>query len=248
MIKTVVRDAPSDLRGDVRTVRSGLKTAFTVSACVFLAVAVVGCGNATVFNPAFVNTVSGGIVPVTPGPGANFILVRVLNSTNQVLEFIVTIEREIPVLDADGNAQRDQDGNFITNTDRESVRLNTGGTGNATELGILFPCDVSPVTKVGLGENLLPTDAAVFVGGGGAGGATGFGVPAGDLNPLDLFAGNFNCGDTIVFRAFVQTGKAGGIGLQSFLLPGFEQPSVFSGPDTFVNYERFLQTQLRENR
>jgi hypothetical protein len=30
-------------------------------------------------------------------------------------------------------------------------------------------------------------------------------------------------------------------------LPGYEQPSVFSGPDTFVNYERFLETQVQEN-
>jgi hypothetical protein len=218
-----------------------------VSAGVLLAVTFGGCDSTTFFNPAFVNTVSGGIVPVTPGPGADFVLVSVLNATNQVLEFIVTIEREVAVLDADGNAQRDQDGNVVTTTERESVSLDTGPTGNATELGILFPCDVSPVTKVGLGENLLPTDAAVFVGGGGAGGAAGFGVPAGDLNPLDLYTGNFNCGDTITFRAFEQTGTAGGIGLESFLLPGFEQPSVFSGPDTFVNYEQFLQTQLREN-
>jgi len=210
---------------------------------------VAACGSAQLFNPGFVNTLSGGVVPMTPGPGANFVLVRALNSTNQPLEFIVTIQREVPVLDADGNAQRDQDGNVITTTKRENVRLNIAGTGNATELGVLFPCDVSPVTKVGLGENLLPTDAAVFVGGGGAGGAAGFGVPAGDLNPLDLYSpkGNFNCGDTIAFRAFVQTGTAGGIGLQSFLLPGFTQPSIFSGPNTFVNYQQFLQTQVQEN-
>ncbi len=224
------------------------KLAFVVIASMSAVVSAGGCGLAGVFNPAFVNTVSGGVVPVTPGPGANFVLVRVVNATNQTLEFIVTIEREVFVLDANGNPQRDQDGFFITSTDRETVRLNTSGTGNATEMGILFPCDVSPVTKVGLGEDLLPTDAAVFVGGSGAAGATGFGVPAGNLNPLDLFTGNFNCGDTVVFRAFVQTGTAGGIGLQSFLLPGFEQPSVFSGPNTFVNYERFLQTQVQEDQ
>ena len=101
------------------------------------------------------------------------------------------------------------------------------------------------MTLVGLGENLLPTDAAVFVGGGGVGGAEGFGVPAGDLYPLQLAVGNFNCGDTIIYQAFRTTGIAGGVALQSFLLPGSEQPSSFTGPSTFVNYEEYRESQIR---
>jgi hypothetical protein len=205
-----------------------------------------GCGSG-VFNPAFVNTLVGGVVPVTPGPAAAFVLVRCVNETNQGVEFIVTIEREVLVLDEDGDYQVDDDGNWLTETVRRTVRLTTQATGTARELGTLFPCDTSPVTYVGLGENLLPTDAAVYVGGEGTGGAAGYGVAAGDLNPLQLAIGNFNCGDTIIFRAYQAIGVAGGVGLQSLLLPGSEQPESFSGPSTFENLERFLEEQVREN-
>ena len=194
-------------------------------------------------NPAFVNSFSGGQVPVTPGPGAAFVLVRTVNETNQNVEFVVTIEREVLVQDAAGNFQVDDEGNFVTVPQRQTVRLNTGATGLATETGVLFPCGDSPVTIVGLGESLLPTDAAVFVGGEGAGGGVGFGVPTGSLNPLRLDSGNFNCGDTVIFRAFTSIGVAGGVSLQTFLLPGSEQPSIFRGPDTFANLEAFLETQ-----
>jgi hypothetical protein len=85
------------------------------------------------------------------------------------------------------------------------------------------------------------------VGGEGAGGATGIGVRAESLNALSLAEGDFNCGDTVIFRAIVQTGLAGGIKLQSFLLPGYEQPRDFSGPSTFVNFQQFLETQVSED-
>jgi hypothetical protein len=201
---------------------------------------------ATLFNPAFINTLSGGQVPVTPGPGAAFVLVRVLNETAQTVEFIVTVEREVLVVDEDGNFQVDEEGNFITRPVRRTIPLDTNPDGLATDVGVLLPCDESPVTVIGLGEDLLPTDAAVFVGGGGAGGAEGFGVPVGNLNPLLLEDGNFNCGDTVIFQAYTSTGVAGGVGLQTFLLPGAEQPSVFRGPDTFVNLANFLQSQAPE--
>jgi hypothetical protein len=203
-------------------------------------------GGATFLNPAFLNTIAGGQVPVTPGPSAAFVLVRVLNETDQLVEFIVTIEREVLVVDENGNFQVDDDGNFVTRPQRRTVQLTTNPAGLATDVGVLFPCGESPVTIVGLGEDLLPTDAAVFVGGEGAGGASGFGVPAGNLNPLRLDVGNFNCGDTVIFQAFTSTGVAGGIGLQAFLLPGAEQPSVFSGPNTFLNLEEFVQAQTQE--
>lgn len=205
-----------------------------------------GCGSG-VFNPAFVNMLVGGEVPVTPGPGAAFVLVRCVNEIDDVVEFIVTIQRSVLVLDENGNYQVDEGGNFITRPERETLRLTTFPVGQARELGALFPCGESPVTHVGLGENLLPTDAAVFVGGQGVGGAAGFGVPAGDLNPLQLAVGNFNCGDTIIFRAFRAIGVAGGTALQAFLLPGSEQPSIFRGPDTFVNMAQFIESQVRED-
>ena len=206
-----------------------------------------GCGNLAFFNPAFVNSRIGGVVPQTPGPSANFVLVRVVNAAATRVEFIVTIDRDVLDLDDEGNPQRDEDGNLITVPQRETVRLQTEAAGDAAESGVLFECSQSPITRIGLGENLLPTDAAVFAGGGGAGGEAGFGVPAGSLNPLELSVGNFNCGDTVSFRAIQQVGTAGGIGLESFLLPGFEQPSEFSGPNTFVNYQEFLETQVGED-
>ncbi|RME40508.1 MAG: hypothetical protein D6788_03190 [Planctomycetota bacterium] len=200
------------------------------------------------FNPAFVNTFVGGEVPLTPGPSAAFVMVRCVNETGQPVQFIVTIEREVLVTDEQGNFQVDEQGNFITRPERETVRLTTAATGDASELGTLFSCNPSPVTKVGLGENLLPTDIGAFVGGQGASGAAGFGVSAAGVNPLELEVGNFNCGDTIIFRAFLATGVPGGVALQSFLLPGSEQPSIFSGPNTFANLEAFLESQARENQ
>ncbi len=207
---------------------------------------VAGCGNVGLFNPAFVNTVTGGQVPVTPGPSAAFVFVRCVNETDQPVEFIVTIQRDVLVVDENGNFQVDEQGQFITRPERETVRVTTSTNGQARELGVLFPCGESPVTHVGLGENLLPTDAALFVGGQGVGGAAGFGVSAVNLNPLQLLAGNFNCGDTIIFRAFRSIGVAGGVALQSFLLPGSEQPSIFTGPDTFADYGQFLESQARQ--
>lgn len=207
-----------------------------------------GCGSsASFFNPAFVNTVSGGVFPVTPGPAAAFVLVRGRNDTGQNVEFVITIERDERRLDDEGNFQTDEQGNAVVRSRRETVRLTTFGTGQSSDLGTLFPCSESPVTIVGLGENLLPTDAAIVVGGQGGAGASGFGVPAGNLNPLRLDVGNFNCGDTIIFRAFLSTSVPGGVGLEPFLLPGSEQPSTFQGPSTFANFEAFLQSQVRED-
>lgn len=204
-----------------------------------------GC-NGDAFNPAFVNTVSGGVFPITPGPAADFVFVRGLNQTGQTVEFIITIERDVLVLDDEGNPQQDEDGNFVTRPERQTVNLLTAATGTATSSGVLFDCSESPVTVVGLGENLLPSDIALFVGGEGAGGAVGFGVTAGDLNPLSLDAGNFACGDTITFQAFLSVGVAGGVDVQAFRLSGFNQPSVFTGPNTFVNYQTFLESLAPE--
>jgi len=212
-----------------------------------------GCGStAAFFNPAFINSTVGGYVPVTPGPLAAFVLVRCVNDTGQQAEFIVTIQRDVPVLDDQGNYQIDEDGEYITRSVRQTVRLTTAAVGTASELGVLFPCGESPVTHIGLGENLEPTDAAVYVGGEGTGGAAGYGVAAGDLNPLQLETEsgipNFVCGDTVIFQAFLSTGSAGGIALQSFLLPGSEQPDSFRGPSTFANLEQYLESRVGDLR
>ena len=211
---------------------------------IILMLIIPGCGGTLgIFNPAFINTTSGGEFPVTPGPGAAFVFVRGFNETNRVIEFIITIEREVLSMDEQGLFQLDELGNFITQPERETIQLTTFPQGLSNELGVLFPCNVSPVTLVGLGENLLPTDPVIFVGGQGPAGTSGFGVTAPNLNPLSLLAGNFNCGDTIIYRAFTNVGVAGGVGVQTFLLPGTEQPSIFDGPDTFVNFQQFLSSQ-----
>lgn len=219
-----------------------ISTIATLACGVGLLLGAASCG-AGAFNPAFVNSLVGGQIPVTPGPSAAFVLVRGLNETNQPVEFIVTIERAILVTDEEGNFQVDDQGFFITEPKRETVRVSTSATGLGTDVGVLFPCGESPVTIVGLGENLRPTDAAVFVGGEGAGGAAGFGVRAESLFPLRLEEGNFNCGDTIIFQAFASAGVAGGVALQTFLSPGSEQPSLFTGPSTFANLEEFIRSQ-----
>jgi hypothetical protein len=201
-----------------------------------------------VFNPTFVNTLVGGQFPLTPGPAAAFVFVRCVNDTNQAAEFIVTIERDVLSVDDAGNPQFDENGNPITSSARETVRLQTAAVGRARELGAVFPCGESPVTIVGLGETLSSDDVAVFVGGGGTGGAEGAGIRAGSLNPLLIDAGNFNCGDTIIYNAFQAISVPGGVGLQVFLLPGSEQPSIFAGPSTFENLELFLESQTREEQ
>jgi hypothetical protein len=202
-----------------------------------------GCGDLTVFNPEFLNTTTGGVFPLTPGPGAAFVLVRTLNETGDVAEFTITIERENLSTDENGLPQFDEFGNPVTVSKRETVRLTTFPIPPANEAGVLFSCSPSPVNIVGLGENLLPSDAAVFIGGQGAGGLTGTGVTAADVNPLSREAGNFNCGDTIIFRAFTPGSVAGGtVTIRPYLLPGSEQPSIFTGPDTFVNAELLIES------
>jgi len=214
-----------------------------------------GCRQGAIFNPAFTNTTEGGIYPLTPGPNATYILVRAVNDTDQVVEFVVTIEREVFAIGEDGTIQfEDANGNgvydvgepLITRSERKTVNLTTNPLGNANDIGVLFDCGISLITKIGLGENLLPTDAAVFVGGEGAGGAAGFGVTAGDLYPLLQSENNFDCGDTVIFQAVRSSGSAGGVALQSLLLPNSEQPDSYSGADTFVNYDQFLESQVSE--
>jgi len=222
------------------------------AACDFVFLAVLaafsnGCGNTgSLFNPAFINTFQGGVFPLTPGPPVAFILVRVLNDTGQTAEFTVTIEQLIIETDEDGNFLYDDAGNPITRAVLRTKQLFTSPNAPANDLGVLFDCSVFPVTRIGLGENLLPTDAGVFIGGEGPAGSPGFGISAGQLNPLSLEAGNFNCGDTVIFQAFQSTGVPGGVSLQSYILPHSEQPSEFQGPSTFENYEALLESQVRE--
>jgi len=185
-----------------------------------LAFAPGGCGDSmAIFNPAFINTLVGGQVPVTPGPGAAFILVRCVNETDVPVRFIVTVERANPILSDDGTFELGDDGQVLTTRELDlPLELVTTAGGLGREIGALFSCGESPVTRLGLGQNLLRGDVAVFIDAQGIGGAQGFGVVADDLNPLTLEAGNFNCGDTIIFRAFEKDAVVGGVGLQTYRL------------------------------
>lgn len=223
---------------------------------VFLLAAVVaglfaaGCSStAGIFNPTFVNLTSGGVFPLTPGPGADFVFVRVVNETNTNAEFIVTIEREVFQRDDDGNVILDGLGNPLTLAVRETKRLNTLVAAPGNEMGVLFPCAESPVNLIGLGKTLLPNDTAVFLGGRGTGFGAGSGVAVGDFQALSRLVDppNFVCGDAIIFRAIVSNTNVGLVKLESFLLPGFEQPDQFRGPNTFVNYQNFLESQLSDD-
>lgn len=206
-----------------------------------------GCtGVSGFFSPQFTNTFIGGVFPVTPGPVAPFILVRVLNETGQTAEFVVTHEQRVIERDEDGNFLFDDSGNPITSIVRKTSRLTTFPISPANDVGILLDCSQFPITRIGLGESLSSTDSAVFIAGGGPAGTTGFGITAGDLNPLLLEEGNFNCGDTVIFQAFQSVNAAGGVGLLSFVLPDAGQPGVFGGPSTFENFQAVQESLVRE--
>jgi hypothetical protein len=227
-----------------------------VSVSFALLLTIAGCsGTLGLFNPSFVNTFQGGQFPVTPGPNAAFVLVRCVNSTDSVVTFFVTAERTQLALDNQGQPQRSESGEIITESVIESVELTTENIGRASEQGYLFECSRASVDRIGLGENLLPGDPAIFVIAPGAfdptnplGAQVGNGIEASSVgvNPLSLFRGDFNCGDTVIFRAFTSTGSAGGVRVETFLLPGSEQPFDVSR-QTFLNYERFLESQVRED-
>jgi len=204
-----------------------------------------GCTD--LLNPAFTNTLVGGQFPLTPGPGASAILVRVVNETTQNAQFIVTVEKAVIQRDENGNPIVDENNDVVLRPERQTVRLNTLPTEPANELGVLFSCLEEPINVIGLSETLQPNDIAVFVGGTGAGGIGGSGIPAATINPLVRDQGNFACGDTVIFRAIQAPSVTGGVSVQSFLLPGFEQPESFTGPSTFVNWEEFIESQTQED-
>jgi hypothetical protein len=62
------------------------------------------CGpEAPLFSDSFLGLVSGGQVPIAPGPDTGYIMVFVTNSTGQSIEWVVTAETEEIVVALDGN-------------------------------------------------------------------------------------------------------------------------------------------------
>jgi len=192
-----------------------------------------GCPSTLVLNPAFVNNATGEIFPLTPGDRASFVFVRVNNTTDFPIEFLVTTERRVP----------SEDDPMETVIVTDSVRLQTQGTSLANDLGVLVDC---PVVRVGLGEDLdrPTTEPGLFIGAQTAG-FFGVGVPP-NINPLDSDFGNFDCGDTIVFQASEAGNQVGGVTVRAFVLNDDEQASDPVGPDTFVNTRSLLETEEAE--
>ena len=177
--------------------------------------AVVGCFDpALLLNPAFVNTFQGGLFPFVPRPENNFVLVRVVNSTTEPVTFIVTVERERLVGEEVG---------IVNETETINVFTDTGDQAN--ESGILFDCFAeNKITRIGLGEDLnRPTSEAGLLVGSFADIVQGFGVPP-NINPLSSEAGDFDCGDTVIYEAFLSANAPGGFKVAAFVLDWETQP------------------------
>lgn len=188
-----------------------------------------GCGQSTgLFNPSFVNFAVGGVFPLVPGEENRFVLVTVVNSTSgsplpQSIRWVVTAEQQVETAGDD---------DVVTVAiEPRTVRLQTTPEQLANQVGVLFEC---PVERVGLGVNIdFPaSEPGLFVGA-VTGGAEGFGVP-GNVNPLDVAAGNFQCGDTVIFQASYLAGTVGNVTVGSFVLDASGQAAQVRGPDTFT--------------
>ena len=203
---------------------------------------VCGCGeNAQIFSDEFRSYSSGDVVPLAPGEPSQLVLVRLVNNTPAAIEFVVTAERQVLITDEEGRG--------VIDTTTETVRLRTLSEGEepANEVGALFDC---PITRIGLGEDINRpySDPGLFVLQGGIetfGVEAGFGVPS-NLPPLDSPAGNFGCGDTLVYRVIESRGSVANIKVQAFVLPAASQPTEFLGPHTFNNVLKFLEEQSEE--
>lgn len=194
-----------------------------------------GCSSTLIFNPSFVNQQTGELFPLAPGDRSGFILVRGRNTTDAPVEFVFTVERRV--------ASPDDPDIFITET--ETRRVLAAATQTANDMGVLFNC---PVNRIGLGENLdnPDTEPGIYLGAQAAG-AGGFGIPSG-LNPLDVDAGNFDCGDTVIYLAYPQSGVPGGTSVRAYLLDDASQPQVISGLDTFVKARTLIEEQEIEEQ
>jgi len=200
------------------------------------AMALMGCfDSALLLNPSFVNTVEGGLFPFVPGAANEMILIRSVNTTNQSLLFVVTIERARLLAEGSGSVN-----------ESETIEVFTGPGDLANEAGVLFDCTGdNPINRIGLGENLNrpDTEPGLFVG--GVGDITqGFGVPP-NINPLSRENGDFACGDTVIFEAFISANAPGGFKVRAFVLPHEGQPER-TRRDTFTVAAEFLRDRPSE--
>jgi hypothetical protein len=215
-------------------VRLRLKSLFLV-----VLVTVLGCGNnaALFLNPAFVNSIQGGLFPLVPRPETNLILIRANNSTTERLTFLITIERSTAF------STGGPDG---TVTNSETIEVFTEPGAQSNEAGVLFECSAdNPITRIGLGRDLNQpqVDAGLFVGGFNDV-VPGFGVP-GNINPLSILAGDYECGDTIIFRALQSINQPGGFRVEPFRL-SWRTQAAESARNTFGVAGGFLNNRPEE--
>jgi hypothetical protein len=189
-----------------------------------------GCASTLFLNPSFVNQQTGEVYPLVPDDRSGFILIRVNNATRADIEFVVTAELIRP----------SEDDPSTTVIVPVSYNLLTQSDQAANDLGVLVDC---PVYRIGLGEDLdrPATEPALYINA-TAVGQGGVGVP-GNVNPLNSDAGNFDCGDTIVFQAREAAGLPGGVLAASFVLDDDAFTDAVTGVDTFVHARSFLEEQ-----
>lgn len=225
---------------NIRSSKACLSVFALLGGCL-LPAATGGCGDSAVLflNPSFVNQAQGGLFPLVPKPESGLLLVRVVNTTNQPISFLVTVERAMPGSGGDANA------GVLTMS--ETTELFTVPGSRANETGVLFDCTQDmPITRIGLGSNLnQPTaDPGLFVGG-ASDVDLGFGVPP-NINPLNSAFGDFFCGDTVIYEAIVSTNAPGGFKVQAFVLP-FEAQPAETARDTFGVAAQFLSDRPTES-
>ncbi len=189
-----------------------------------------GCGDPTLLNPAFVNATQGTLFPVAPTPENGLVLIRGVNTTTESVSFLVTIERSTVVSDDVGGG---------ASAYSETTELFTTPGAQSNEAGALFECTPSnPIARIGLGENLNrpATEPGLFVGGANDI-IQGFGVPP-NINPLSQEQNDFQCGDTIIFRALESNNAPGGFKVEAFVIPFETQGETVR--DTFGVASDFL--------
>ncbi len=216
-----------------RNLQSSAVVSRRVALCVAGAL-LCGCDSRAFLNPAFVNSVEGGLFPLVPEPGSGLLFVRVVNTTSENIRFTVTIERA-----AGGGGTGE-----VTNAETIDLFTQTGAQSN--ESGVVFDCtEDNPILRVGLGEDLNrpSTDPGLFVG--VIGDITaGFGVPA-NINPLNAAFNDFQCGDTVIFQAIAANSEPGGFRVNPFVLPHELQPDD-TVRDTFQVTADFLRGRPSE--
>ena len=182
---------------------------FGIAAQMVLLVGIAGC-----LNPDFVTQASGGSPnPIAPGD-QRFVLVRVVNATQEL-----TIDAVI---------------GFNTPINPTGEITLDGLDAINDELGVVLECPVTQISLgsiTGLGASLLirTTEGTILF------------VPA-TAFPFRLTEGiDYNCGDTLIFSIVDNPASQFRVSVQPGRVDGATQASSFSGPDTYGNLELLLR-------